>query len=305
MWLGSAGFTQNAWEWSCWGKGIFQRRNTQMHFLVMVLRIHTLLWNWHTVSCLNLNLEFSFTLFRLTFSAAHSSRMQYLSLSFIGVLTDYGVDKYDIGTGFGHFGIAVEDVSLSWAHWIATIVVLPSCLPTHSMLSVCAQVQKVVDIVKAKGGKVSREPGPVKGGKSIIAFVEDPDGYKFELIQRGPTPEPFCQVMLRVGDLERAVTFYEKVCLNIWQVLVIAMHKFKFGLYFGFYCLQSCSAPDKSILVCVFWVRPLGWSCWGWGIILNRRYVLWSLEWLTSLTCCNPALPVPLQAGCFNSRESI
>lgn len=94
---------------------------------------------------------------------------------------------------------------------------LPSCLPTHSMLSVCAQVQKVVDIVKAKGGKVSREPGPVKGGKSIIAFVEDPDGYKFELIQRGPTPEPFCQVMLRVGDLERAVTFYEKVCWNIWQ----------------------------------------------------------------------------------------
>jgi hypothetical protein len=58
-------------------------------------------------------LEFSFTLLRLTFSAAHSSRMQYLSLSFIGVLTDYGVDKYDIGTGFGHFGIAVEDVSLS------------------------------------------------------------------------------------------------------------------------------------------------------------------------------------------------
>jgi lactoylglutathione lyase len=101
--------------------------------------------------------------------------------NFVVELTyNYGVDKYDIGTGFGHFGLAVEDV------------------------------QKVVDLVKAKGGKVTREPGPVKGGKSIIAFVEDPDGYKFELIQRPATSEPFCQVMLRVGDLDRAVQFYKK-----------------------------------------------------------------------------------------------
>lgn len=66
--------------------------------------------------------------------------------------------------------------------------------------------------MKAKGGKVSREAGPVKGGKTVIAFVDDPDGYKFELIQRGPTPEPLCQVMLRVGDLDRSIKFYEKVC---------------------------------------------------------------------------------------------
>ncbi|XP_031109657.1 probable lactoylglutathione lyase, chloroplastic [Ipomoea triloba] len=93
---------------------------------------------------------------------------------------NYGVDKYDIGSGFGHFGIAVEDVA------------------------------KTVDLVKAKGGKVTREPGPVKGGSTVIAFIEDPDGYKFELLERGPTPEPLCQVMLRVGDLDRAIKFYEK-----------------------------------------------------------------------------------------------
>ncbi|GLJ30769.1 hypothetical protein SUGI_0610180 [Cryptomeria japonica] len=93
---------------------------------------------------------------------------------------NYGVDSYNLGTGFGHFGVAVEDV------------------------------YKAVDLIKAKGGKISREPGPVKGGKSVIAFVEDPDGYKFELIERGPTPEPLCQVMLRVGDLDRAIEFYEK-----------------------------------------------------------------------------------------------
>ncbi|XP_020088944.1 probable lactoylglutathione lyase, chloroplastic [Ananas comosus] len=93
---------------------------------------------------------------------------------------NYGVDKYDIGTGFGHFGVAVEDVA------------------------------KTVELIKAKGGKVTREPGPVKGGKSVIAFIEDPDGYKFELLERGPTPEPLCQVMLRVGDLDRSINFYEK-----------------------------------------------------------------------------------------------
>ncbi|XP_065009514.1 probable lactoylglutathione lyase, chloroplastic [Musa acuminata AAA Group] len=93
---------------------------------------------------------------------------------------NYGVDQYDIGAGFGHFGIAVEDVA------------------------------KTVDLIKAKGGKVTREPGPVKGGKTVIAFIEDPDGYKFELLERGPTPEPLCQVMLRVGDLDRSINFHEK-----------------------------------------------------------------------------------------------
>ncbi|KAJ8446515.1 hypothetical protein Cgig2_027477 [Carnegiea gigantea] len=93
---------------------------------------------------------------------------------------NYKADKYDIGTGFGHFGIAVEDVS------------------------------KAVDLIKAKGGKVTREPGPVKGGSTVIAFVEDHNGYKFELIERNATPEPLCQVMLRVGDLDRSIEFYKK-----------------------------------------------------------------------------------------------
>ncbi|XP_074276498.1 lactoylglutathione lyase GLX1-like [Silene latifolia] len=93
---------------------------------------------------------------------------------------NYGVNKYDIGTGFGHFGVAVEDVA------------------------------KIVDLIRAKGGKIIREPGPVKGGNSIIALVEDPDGYTFELLEREPKQEPLCQVMLRVGDLDRAIDFYQK-----------------------------------------------------------------------------------------------
>ncbi|KAL2544944.1 putative lactoylglutathione lyase [Forsythia ovata] len=93
---------------------------------------------------------------------------------------NYGVDKYDIGTGFGHFGIAVEDVA------------------------------KMVELIKTKRGKVTQEPGPVKGGNTVIAFVDDPDGYKFELIERRPTSEPLCQVMLQVGDLDRSIDFYRK-----------------------------------------------------------------------------------------------
>ena len=66
---------------------------------------------------------------------------------------NYGVSEYDIGTAYGHIAIGVPDV-----------------------FAIC-------DSVRAAGGKVVREAGPVKGGTSVIAFVEDPDGYKVELIQ--------------------------------------------------------------------------------------------------------------------------
>lgn len=63
-------------------------------------------------------------------------------------------DGYDVGTGFGHFALGVPDVTA------------------------------LVEKVRAGGGKVTREPGPVKFGTTFIAFVEDPDGYKIELIQK-------------------------------------------------------------------------------------------------------------------------
>ncbi|MFO1322713.1 MAG: lactoylglutathione lyase [Burkholderiales bacterium] len=67
---------------------------------------------------------------------------------------NYGVDRYELGTAFGHVAIAVPDVAAA------------------------------CDAARSKGGKVTREPGPVKGGTTVIAFVEDPDGYKIELIER-------------------------------------------------------------------------------------------------------------------------
>jgi lactoylglutathione lyase len=74
--------------------------------------------------------------------------------SVIELTYNYGVDQYDLGSAYGHIALEVEDAA------------------------------KTCDAVRAKGGKVTREAGPVKGGTTVIAFVEDPDGYKIEFIQR-------------------------------------------------------------------------------------------------------------------------
>jgi lactoylglutathione lyase len=71
---------------------------------------------------------------------------------------NYGVDKYELGSAFGHLAIGVADVAAT-----------------------CAALR---DKAAALGGAVTREPGPVKGGSTVIAFVTDPDGYKIELIER-------------------------------------------------------------------------------------------------------------------------
>jgi lactoylglutathione lyase len=90
---------------------------------------------------------------------------QNYSLAFVGygknpdhaeieLTYNYGVDHYELGTAFGHIALGVPDV-----------------------YAACEKI-------RANGGNVTREAGPVKGGTTVIAFVTDPDGYKIELIQR-------------------------------------------------------------------------------------------------------------------------
>jgi lactoylglutathione lyase len=68
---------------------------------------------------------------------------------------NYGVDRYEPGTAYGHMAFGVDDI-----------------------VAACERIRRA-------GGTIAREPGPVKGGTTLIAFVEDPDRYKIELIQHG------------------------------------------------------------------------------------------------------------------------
>lgn len=90
---------------------------------------------------------------------------QQYSLAFVGyggnpgqaeieLTYNHGVSSYEIGTAYGHIAIGVPDA-----------------------YAACERI-------RAGGGQITREPGPVKGGSTVIAFVTDPDGYKIELIQR-------------------------------------------------------------------------------------------------------------------------
>lgn len=90
---------------------------------------------------------------------------QHYDLAFVGyggnpeqaeieLTYNYGVTSYDLGTAYGHIAIGVSDI------------------------------RATCDKIRQAGGTITREPGAVKGGNTMIAFVQDPDGYKIELIER-------------------------------------------------------------------------------------------------------------------------
>ena len=94
------------------------------------------------------NPEYKYSLAFLGFEGGNPGQAE------IELTYNWGVESYDMGTAYGHIAIGVEDA-----------------------YAAC-------DKIRASGGNVTREAGPVKGGSTVIAFVTDPDGYKIELIQR-------------------------------------------------------------------------------------------------------------------------
>lgn len=123
--------------------------------------LHTML----RVGNLDLSVSFYTDLFGMKELRRHDVPDGKYTLSFVGYgdetehtllefTYNYGVDKYDLGDAFGHLAIGMPDV-----------------------YATCEKL-------RAAGAKITREPGPVKFGTTVIAFVEDPDGYKIELIQR-------------------------------------------------------------------------------------------------------------------------
>ncbi len=123
--------------------------------------LHTML----RVGDLQRSIDFYTKVLGMTLLRTSDNPSQHYTLAFVGyganpehaeleLTYNYGVDKYEPGTAYGHIALAVEDVAKT-----------------------CEDITRV-------GGNVTRAAGPVKGGTTVIAFVQDPDGYKVELIQR-------------------------------------------------------------------------------------------------------------------------
>lgn len=123
--------------------------------------LHTML----RVGNLQRSIDFYTNVLGMTLLRTTERPEQKYSLAFVGYGTNpehaeieltynHGVESYELGSAYGHIAIGVPDV-----------------------YGAC-------DKIRQSGGAVTREPGPVKGGKTVIAFVTDPDGYKIELIER-------------------------------------------------------------------------------------------------------------------------
>ena len=123
--------------------------------------LHTML----RVGDLPRSIDFYTRLMGMTLLRTTERPEQGYSLAFVGygsnpehaeieLTYNHGVSSYELGTAFGHLALGVPDVA-----------------------GLC-------EAIRAGGGNITREAGPVKGGNTIIAFVSDPDGYKIELIQR-------------------------------------------------------------------------------------------------------------------------
>lgn len=97
------------------------------------------------------NPEYKYSLAFLGFEGGNPGQAE------IELTYNWGTSEYELGTAYGHIALGMPDI-----------------------YAACEKI-------RAAGGVISREPGPVKGGSTVIAFVTDPDGYKIELIQTRPS----------------------------------------------------------------------------------------------------------------------
>lgn len=123
--------------------------------------LHTML----RVGDLQRSIKFYTEVMGMTLLRQHDNEEFKYSLAFVGyqpesegavleLTYNWGESEYDLGTGYGHIALEVDNAA------------------------------EACDRIRKDGGKVTREAGPVKGGTTVIAFVEDPDGYKIELIEK-------------------------------------------------------------------------------------------------------------------------
>ncbi len=123
--------------------------------------LHTML----RVGDLKRSAEFYTQVMGMTLLRQHDNEEYQYSLAFVGyqpesegavieLTYNWGVTEYELGTAYGHIALEVDNAA------------------------------EACERIRNNGGRVTREAGPVKGGSTVIAFVEDPDGYKIELIEK-------------------------------------------------------------------------------------------------------------------------
>ncbi len=123
--------------------------------------LHTML----RVGDLKRSVEFYTQVMGMTLLRQHDNEEYQYSLAFVGyqpesegavieLTYNWGVTEYELGTAYGHIALEVDNAA------------------------------EACERIRNNGGRVTREAGPVKGGSTVIAFVEDPDGYKIELIEK-------------------------------------------------------------------------------------------------------------------------
>jgi lactoylglutathione lyase len=134
------------------------RRSKKGHFIMRIL--HTML----RVGDLERSIRFYTEVLGMSLLSRKDYPEGKFTLAFLGygknpehaeieLTHNWGVERYELGNAYGHIALGVDDI------------------------------YKVCDRIRAAGGKITREPGPMKHGTTVIAFLEDPDGYKVELIE--------------------------------------------------------------------------------------------------------------------------
>lgn len=144
--------------------------NTQVFLMIKAFNMMKILHTMLRVGDLERSIKFYTEVLGMKLLRTSENTEYKYTLAFVGYENDpesaeieltynWGVESYDLGTAYGHIALGVDNI------------------------------YETIESIRVAGGKITREPGPVLGGKTVIAFAEDPDGYKIEFIENKQTQD--------------------------------------------------------------------------------------------------------------------
>lgn len=144
--------------------------NTQVFLMIKAFNMMKILHTMLRVGNLERSIKFYTEVLGMKLLRTSENTEYKYTLAFVGyengpesaeieLTYNWGVESYDLGTAYGHIALGVDNI------------------------------YETIESIRVAGGKITREPGPVLGGKTVIAFAEDPDGYKIEFIENKQTQD--------------------------------------------------------------------------------------------------------------------